>query len=138
MNGPGTACPKSSLKVQTEVKIEIKLGDPIRVEANDKVAEIVKKIDHTLQELLDVATRLERRFFTDLREIVDQRGLDEVGVSLKHWRNQGGLVYVILDCIYALPMKLWHGLLAELANLLRHDCTKEDLTALRNRIADLF
>ena len=158
MDGPGTACPKKSLKVQTETKIFIRIGDPICIEPMDlkklkvmtfqeasekpeyrhKVEAVLLEIDRSLQELLEVKSRLEHRFFMDLRDVLDQTGMGEVAVALKAWRGKDPIVYVVLDYIYALPMKHWWGFLNELANLLRHDCTKEELTTLRNKIADCF
>ncbi|MDZ4224554.1 MAG: lysophospholipid acyltransferase family protein, partial [bacterium] len=139
MEGIGTACPSGSLRVQTETRVVIRLGDPIVVEPTAKVEDVLRSVDAVLQRILDVATRLERRFFTDLHDIVDARGVDEVAVALKEWRkDKNYIVYVILDCIYALPPKFWHGFLTELANLLRHECTREELVTLRNKIADCF
>ncbi len=159
MDGVGTACPKKSLQVQTETKVFVRIGEPIVVEPKElrelkslsyqeacesplyrkRVENVLHCVDVALQSLLEVATRLERRFFVDLREILDPRGVDEVAVALKQWRHDGGyVVYVILDFIYALPPKKWRGFLTELANLLRHECTRDDLMTLRTKIAECF
>lgn len=137
MIGPGTACPKGSWKIQTETKVTIKMGAPIPVDENMTADGVIQKVDGSLRDLLGVATRLERRFFTDLRGILDQRGMDEAAVAVKQWRQEE-IIYLILDCIYALPMGYWRGFLTELSNLLRHDCTREELHALRDKLADLF
>ena len=137
MIGPGTVCPKGSWKIQTEAKVTIKMGEPICVDETMTVDRLTAKIDGSLQELLGVATRLERRFFMDLREILDQRGVDEVAVAIKQWRQEE-IVYQILDYIYALPPKMWRGLLTELSNQLRHEATRDNLACLRNKIAELF
>lgn len=159
MEGIGTACPTGALKVQTETKVFIRVGDPIVVEPKifkdlkglsyqevpenslykAKVEDVLHNVDAALQGLLDVATRLERRFFVDLREILDARGVDEVAVALKEWRKEKShIVYVILDYTYALPPKFWHGFLTELANLLRHECNRDELVLLRTKIAECF
>lgn len=158
MNGMGTACPKGALKVQTETKIEIKMGAPICIRTEgvelfknlslreiekhpvycEKVEALSNQVDHSLQQLLGIVPRLERRFFIDLNEILDSRGVDEVAVALKEWRNKGELVYSILDCVYTLPMTRWRGYLSEMAHLLRHQCSRNELMALKNRVTQAF
>ncbi len=156
--GPGTACPKGSLRVQTETTVQMKLGDPLCIDSNEmallknlsfqeaaehadyqrRVEECTADIDLALQQLLGVKTKLERRFFTDLREMMNQQAIDEVAVALKEWREGDPLVYLILDCIYALPKKRGYGLLVELAQALRSDHSKEKLLELRNKVAGYF
>lgn len=159
MTGIGTACPKGSWKVQTQTKVVIRVGEPINVqtlelekfrdatyrdiseqaEYKEKIGEICGKVDRSLQQLLEVVPRLERRFFIDLGNLLESRsGVDEVAVAFKEWRSEGELVYVILDYIYCLPMKYWNGYLVELANLLRGTCSRDDLVGLRNKIAACF
>lgn len=158
MEGTGIACPKGSLKVQTETKVVIKVGDPIVVDlaslngfkdlsyqeafANpqfkEKVDQLAAQIDETLQKLLEIKTRLERRFFTDIRGIVPPNQMEEVAIALKEWRRSGVIFYTILDCIYSLPQKHWRNLLVELAHALRHEKSAEALTGLRNRVANYF
>lgn len=159
MVGVGTACPKGSWKVQTGTKVILRMGEPIRIdpvslkefkassyrdiaqreEYKARVEEVTHKVDRSLQQLLEVAPRLERRFFTDLNDVLVARGgWDEIAVAFKEWRQEGALIYVILDCIYALPKRLATGFLVELANLLRGACSREDLVGLRNKIAGYF
>lgn len=158
LRGAGTACPKGSLKVQTETTVSIKVGDPLCIDPNmfhplknlsfqdafdhtdyrQKILECGNAIDNSLQQLLGVKTRLERRFFTDLRGMMGGPAIDEVAVALKEWREGNPLVYIILDCIYALPQKRWYSLTVELAQSLRSDHPQEKLLELRNKVAGYF
>lgn len=136
--GPGTACPKGSLRVQTETEVSIQLGEPLRVEPQTAVEKLCRGIDSALQKLLEVRARLERRFFTDLRALLDTQGIEEVSVAFREWREQGNLIYAMIDCIYALPQKQWRPLLVEFSSLLRRHITRDDLTAFRNKLAGFF
>lgn len=136
--GPGTACPKGSLWVQTETQVSIKIGEPMPVDASMKPADLSKAIDGALQNLLEVRPRLERRFFTDLRELLAPQALEEVSVSLKEWRGRDDLPYAVIDCIYALPKRRWRPLLLELSHALRQEGSKEKLTLLKEKIANYF
>lgn len=155
----GTACPLGSLKVQTNCSVKIKMGAPIIVKPEEflalrelpfhaiakapeylnRVDSVTREVNLALQNLLEIRSRLERRFYIDLNDItVDKMAVEEMAVALKEWRDEGELVYMILDCVYALPVQEWHNYLRDLANVLRHNGSKNDLVDLRNRVCDSF
>lgn len=135
VEGTGTACPRNSLRVQTGVTIRFRLGEPIAVSNQDTPEQLMNRVDQSLQKLTDVQTRLERRFLTDLREVVDAHFWEEVAVSLNAWRGQDDFLYLLLDYLYACPQKYWRPFLHELAQLLRdHPATRESYFSLRDRI----
>ncbi|MBI4125299.1 MAG: 1-acyl-sn-glycerol-3-phosphate acyltransferase [Deltaproteobacteria bacterium] len=138
MAGPGTACPKGSWKVQTETEVLIKMGEPMPVDSQMKAPDLAQAMDTALQNLLEVRTRLERRFFTDLRELLEPQALEEVSVAFKEWRGRGNLLYAVIDCLYALPKRRWRPLLLELSHALRQENSKEELTKLKEKVANYF
>ena len=155
----GTACPLGSIKIQSECSVKIRIGAPIivkpeefldlkelpfhaiakRTEYLNRIDSVTRETNLALQNLLEIRSRLERRFYIDLNDItVDKMAVEEMSVALKEWRDEGELVYSILDCVYALPVNKWHNYLRDLANVLRHNGSKNDLVELRSRVCDAF
>lgn len=155
----GTACPLGSIKIQTECSVKIRIGAPITIRPEEflplrelpfhaiakeesylqRIDAVTREVNLALQNLLEIRSRLERRFYIDLNDItVDKMAVEEMAVALKEWRDEGELVYSILDCVYALPVSEWHNYLRDLANVLRQNGSKNDLVDLRNRVCDAF
>lgn len=114
VQGTGTTYPKGSWTVQTETVVEILYGDPIEVSPTEIPDTVLDKLDSSFQRLLDIPTRLERRFLTDLRTMLPAAKIEEVAVALKSCR--GASLYAAIDQLYTKPMKKWPSLLMGLVD----------------------
>ena len=136
VEGTGTICPKGSLRVQTETTVRLRPGAPMRINPQDLPEWISTQVDETFQTLLNVAGRLEGVFLTDLREIVGAHAWEEVAVSLNAWRGKDSLLYMLLDCLYAMKPKNRRPFLNEIAGLLQDPHTpRERYLALKDKMA---
>lgn len=140
-SGTGIACPKGSMRILPNVHIRLRVGDPIVVDAgsgNDAgaVDRLHARIDNALKASGRVHAELERRFFEDMRGLIDPLKIEEVAIAMKPWRGEDYLVHSILDAIYACPPRAWRSLIGELVHQLLHFATRDELLALKGRVAD--
>lgn len=140
-SGTGIACPKGSMRIMPNIHIRLRVGDPILVDPtpeDDGVAldRLHARIDNALKGIGRVHAELERRFFEDMRGLVDPLKIEEVAIALKPWRGEDYLLHAILDAIYACPAKAWRPAIGELVHLLLNFASRDDLLAFKGRIAN--
>lgn len=140
IEGVGTTCPRNSFRVRTQTIVCLRAADPILVQAveeskyAEQIESIFQTVDQTFQKLLEIPTRLERRFLTDLRDVVHSHAWEDVAVALRAWRDKDDLLYVLLDFLYATKPVRHRHFLNELAKMLVGDVAREEFLELRNRI----
>jgi 1-acyl-sn-glycerol-3-phosphate acyltransferase len=148
--GAGSVLPKTSLKVQRGLQVKMRVGNPIIVtpeaigsltnEISDEtrlpfVARLNTRIDNALKSEFRIHAELERRFFEDMRSMLDPLQIEELAIAMKQWRGEDYLVYATLDCIYACNPKHWRPMLGRLTHLILEDAPREDFLELKSRIA---
>lgn len=156
--GTGTACPRDTSKILSNVHMKLTVGEPIVIHASntegmaspegarpnspeedryfDFVEKLHARIDVTLKGAARVHATLERRFFEDIRDMLDALQHEEVALAIKPWRGDDYLFHAILDAIYACPPKRWRALHGELIHLLLNFAPRAELLAFKARIAD--
>ena len=142
IDGAGTTCPRNSLRVQTNVTVRFRTAPALLVEAcnekqySEKAEHLLKTLDESFQKMLNISTRLERRFLVELRSINHAHHWEDVAASLKAWRGKDDLLYSILDFLYACPPKHHRFFVNELSQCLTQNAPREHFLDLRNRIVD--
>jgi len=156
--GTGIACPKGTSRILSNVHIRLKFGetisiDPAHIEGVrspeetrpmcpeedayfDFVQKLHSRIDVSLKTAAQVHAHLERRFFEDIRDMLDALQHEEIAVAIKPWRGDDYLFHAILDAIYACPPPKWRILHGELIHLLLNFATRADLLDFKARVAD--
>ncbi|MBU0466010.1 MAG: 1-acyl-sn-glycerol-3-phosphate acyltransferase, partial [Proteobacteria bacterium] len=150
IKGAGIIAPKGSRRLKPNVKVVLKIGQPFGLTSADAlvfadgadhekyVDQLHQKIDQSLKATLQVHVDLERRFFEDMRKILQPFEAEEVALAMKTWRGDDYLVHSILDCIYTCKPKLWWELLGRLIYLIRNDAPREDLLKFKAEVAARF
>lgn len=140
--GAGSVLPRTSLRVQRGKRVKMRVGNPIIVtnEINDEarlpfVTKLNARIDNALKSEFRIHAELERRFFEDMRSMLDPLQIEELAIAMKQWRGEDYLIYAILDCIYACKPKHWRPMLGQLTHLILEDAPREDFLELKSRIA---
>lgn len=144
--GTGIACPKGSIKIRPNTQICLRIEKPIVIfpeqafEISKNVPEFVEnlhaKIDLALKTAAHVHAVLERRFFEDIRSMLDPLQIEEISLAIKPWRKDDFLVHAILDAIYSCPKKKWRAFIGELSHLLLNFAPRSELLAFKSKIAD--
>lgn len=136
--GTAIACPRKSMRLFTNIHLRLRAGDPIVVDAaaSASVEHLHARIDAALKGAGRVHAELERRFFEDMRGLVDPMQIEEIAIAMKPWRGEDYLVHAILDAIYACPAKRWRSFLGELVHALQNFATREELLAMKGRVAE--
>lgn len=143
--GAAIACPKGSFKIYPNARIELRVGEPILVgpsitepeNYSESVARLHTRIDCALKNLLHIHAELERRFFEDIRGMLDPMRIDEVAIAMKPWRGDDYLLHSILDAIYTCGPDLWRGFLGELIHLILNFADRKEFLTLKSKIAGL-
>lgn len=148
--GAGSVLPRTSIKVQRGLQVKMRVGNPIIVtpeaigsltnDANDDarmpfVTKLSGRIDDALKSEFRIHAELERRFFEDVRSLLDTLQIEELAIAMKQWRGEDYLVYATLDCIYACKPHHWRPMLGQLTHLILEDVPREDFLELKSRIA---
>lgn len=142
LSGTGLACPRGSMRILPNIHIRLRVGDPIAVEplrqeaAPETVARLHSRIDGALKNSGRIHAELERRFFEDMRGLVDPLKIEEVAIAMKPWRGEDFLLHAILDAIYACPPRCWRTFVGELVHLLLGFASRDELLAFKGRVAD--
>lgn len=148
IKGTGIVVPKGSLRLIPNTTIKLIVGETVAVRAdevagitddqsyNDFVRRLHKRIDHVMKTTLKVHADLERRFFEDMRNILEPLYIEEMAVAMKPWRGDDFLIHAILDLIYTCPRKYWRSLLGRLIHLVRSDVPREELLDFKAEIAE--
>lgn len=156
--GAGIACPRGTSRILSNVHMKLKFGETIEIHPShiegmvspegarpstpeedayvDFVTKLHSRIDVTLKTAAQVHATLERRFFEDIRNMLDALQHEEIAVAIKPWRGDDFLFHAILDAIYACPPSRWRVLHGELIHLLLHFAPRAELLAFKARIAD--
>lgn len=152
--GAAVACPRRRLRIFPGVHIRLRVGPPIVVGgsapageagsappggglSSDPVVERLHvRIDHDLRTAARVHAELERRFFEDMRGMLDAMKIDEISLAMKPWREGDTLLHAILDAIYTCPPARSRSFLGELIHHLLNFAPREELLALKARVAD--
>jgi 1-acyl-sn-glycerol-3-phosphate acyltransferase len=156
--GTGIACPKGTPRVLSNVHIRLRFGETISLSPAhisgmsspegaepmgpeedayfDFVQKLHSRIDVVLKTAAHVHANLERRFFEDIRDMLDALQHEEIAVAIKPWRGDDYLFHAILDAIYACPPAKWRTLHGELIHMLLNFATRTDLLAFKARVAD--
>ena len=148
--GAGSVLPRTSIKVQRGLSVKMRVGNPIIVtpeaigsitgDLNDDVrlpfvTKLSSRIDDALKSEFHIHGELERRFFEDIRSLLDPLQIEELAIAMKQWRGEDYLVYATLDCIYACKPKHWRPMLGQLTHLILEDASRDDFLELKGRIA---
>lgn len=138
ISGTAIACPRGSMRVLAGVHVRLRAGEPIIVDGQSaaSVEHLHARIDAALKTAGKVHAELERRFFEDMRGLIDPREIEEVAIAMKPWRGDDYLVHAILDAIYACPPKHWRPFIGELVHSLLNFSTRDELLAMKGRVAD--
>lgn len=156
--GTGIACPKGSSRILSNIHIRLRFGETISLSPAhmsgmsspegarptgpeeeayfDFVQKLHARIDVSLKTAAHVHAHLERRFFEDVRDMLDALQHEEIAVAIKPWRGEDYLFHAILDAIYACPPTKWRMLHGELIHLLLNFASRSDLLAFKARVAD--
>lgn len=148
-SGTGMACPRGSMRITPNVHIRLLIGKPISIDPSlhheiinndDKVFEFASelhvKIELALKGTGKIHAELERRFFEDMRGILDPMKVEEIAIAMKSWRGGDYLIHAILDTIYSCKPDSWRPFVGELTHLLLNFASREDFLALKGRIAN--
>lgn len=143
ISGASIAAPRGSMRVKPNTQIKVRIGETIKVEARDASDEkspdtLHFKIDQAMKNAARVHAELERRFFEDIRSILEPMQNEEVSVALKEWRGDDYLVHAVIDAIYSAEPKHWRRLLGELAHLLMNFATRDEILSFKGRIAAIL
>ena len=138
ISGTGLVCPRGSAKLLDNVHVRLRVGEPIAVDLHAAVSveHLHARIDGSLKAAGRVHAELERRFFEDMRKFLEPMEIEEIAIAMKTWRGEDFLVHAILDAIYACPPRRWRPFIGELAHALRNFSTREELLALKGRVAE--
>jgi len=138
VSGTAISCPRGSARIFADVHMRLRVGEVITVEAksHSTVGHLHSRIDFALKSAGKVHAELERRFFEDMRGLVEPREIEEVAIAMKTWRGDDYLVHAILDAIYACPQKLWRPFIGELVHSMLNFDSREDLLQMKGRVAD--
>jgi len=158
ISGTGMACPKGTSKVLTNVHLKLTVGETIVLHPShtggmappeeakpqtpeedayfDFVERLHSRIDMALKTVAHVHATLERRFFEEVRDMLDALQHEEIAVAIKPWRGDDYLFHAILDAIYACRPARWRALHGELIHLLLNFAPRSELLAFKARIAD--
>jgi 1-acyl-sn-glycerol-3-phosphate acyltransferase len=156
--GTGIACPRGTSKILTNVHMRMKVGEIITIHPSqaahaslpagarptspgedayfDLVEKLHTRIDVALKTALHVHATIERRFFEDIRDMLDALQHEEIAVAIKPWRGDDYLFHAILDAIYACPQARWRSLHGELVHLLLNFAPRSDVLAFKARVAE--
>ncbi len=158
IRGTGIACPRGCCVILSNVQIRLVVGEPISV-ASKEIAglrspeqdepknqgekkyfefanHLLFRIDASLKAAAGVHAVLERRFFEDIRDLLDANELEEVSLAVKPWRGDDFLFHAVLDAIYCCRPAAWRRLVGELAHMMLNFSSREDLLAFKGRVAD--
>lgn len=150
LKGTGIVAPKGSMRIKPNVTIRMRVGEPIIVKKED-IEEIENsesptytdfarnlhhRIDVALKSTLAIHGELERRFFEDMRTLVEPLDIEEMSIAMKQWRQDDYLVHAILDCIYTCKPKYWRSLLGGLIYLIKNDAARDELLAFKGEVAE--
>lgn len=152
IKGTSIAAPRESLKMEPNVTIHLKVGEPIVVRPSevkgiednagqaylDFVRRLHMRIDNGLKAAFGIHVELERRFFEDMMTMAEPLDIEEMAIALKPWRGEDYLVHAVLDCIYTCKPRHWYGLLGRLMYLIRNDAARNDLLAFKGEVVDLI
>ena len=142
IDGAAKACPRGRMKIKPNVTIRLSVGNIIKVKAPPNleysrfVDELHVRIDDELKTAAHIHAELERRFFEDARKMADPINIEEIALAIKSWRGDDYLVHAILDAIYACPYKRRREFLLNLIHLLLEFSSRDELLALKAKIAD--
>jgi len=150
LKGTGIVVPKGLSRVKPNVTVRMHVGEPIIVRPQDVagigsassqpymdfVLQLHRRIDQALKSAVGIHAELERRFFEDMRTLVEPLAIEEMAVAMKQWRGEDYLVHAILDCIYTCKAKHWRPFLGRLIYLIRHDAPRDDLLAFKGEVAE--
>jgi len=148
--GTGIVAPKGSMRIKPNVTIRMRVGEPIIVKKadvqgfessessayTDFVHHLHHRIDMAFKSNLMVHGELERRFFEDMRTLVEQLDIEEMSIAMKQWRGDDYLVHAILDCIYTCKPKYWRPQLGRLIYLIKNDAARDELLAFKGEVAE--
>lgn len=155
--GAATVCPRGTMRIQQNVYVRLLVGESVLVPPTTFgpcregetphaaspplsreafVSQLHTRIDVSLKMTGRVHAELERRFFEDMRGLIEPMAIEEVAIALKPWRGDDFLVHAILDAIYACPKHRWRTFAGELVHLLLNFTSREELLAFKGRIAD--
>ncbi|MBN1283679.1 MAG: 1-acyl-sn-glycerol-3-phosphate acyltransferase [Proteobacteria bacterium] len=158
IKGSGIACPRGSARIMSDVRMRLVIGEPIRILASDVAGlkspdeggphnkgeeryfefadHLHRRIDVSLKEAYGVHAVLERRFFEDVRGLLDHNEIEEVALAVKPWRGDDFLFHAVLDAIYCAPPSKWRRFLGELVHLMLNFATREEMLAFKGRVVD--
>ncbi|MFH1829865.1 MAG: 1-acyl-sn-glycerol-3-phosphate acyltransferase [Pseudomonadota bacterium] len=158
ITGTGIACPRGTSNILSNVHMSLRIGETIVIHPSgleliaspedsrptnqkedayfDFIHKLHSRIDVSLKTIARVHATLERRFFEDIRDMLDAIQHEEIAVAIKPWRGEDCLFYAILDTIYACPPARWRALHGELIHLLLNFAPRSELLAFKARIAD--
>ncbi|MFH0799812.1 MAG: lysophospholipid acyltransferase family protein [Pseudomonadota bacterium] len=144
VSGTAIACPRGRMRIQPCARFKLSVGEPITTllppDVDDNymtaVAHIHSRIDGSLKAASHIHAELERRLFEDVRGMLDPMQIDEISLAMKTWRGDDYLLHAILDAIYACHPNLWRPFLGELTHLILNFATREEMLALKGRVAE--
>lgn len=159
IKGAGLALPKNILSVQTEGKIVFSVAPVVTLKSAPVVEEwgfheelsqeqsqlrrqefvlgLCQLIDQSLVHVLDLHEQLTQRYLTELKGQFrfEDGKIQELAERLNLAQKKQPVVFKILDCIYALPLKSWNGYLSELSQLLLERSTDRRLEELLSDVS---
>ncbi len=146
LSGTGIACPKGSIKIKAYASMRLNVGEPIIIrpaqtseistQYDEFVEQLHSRIDVTLKSAAHVHATLERRFFEDIRSMLEPLELEEISLAMKPWRGDDYLAHAILDAIYACKPDKWRAYLNEFVRLMLDFAPRAELLAFKGRVAE--
>ena len=150
IKGTGVIVPKGSMKIEPNVTIVLQVGEPVIVKGvevagiedseayDDFVRRLHGRVDHVLKSTIMVHADLERRFFEDMRTMMEPLYIEEMAIAMKPWRGDDYLIHAILDLIYTCKPKDWRTLLGRLVYLIRSDVSRDELLDFKGEVAEMI
>ncbi len=137
--GTGIACPRREHRLRRNCSLRLSIGEPIVLTGTAAEADKVhQRIDTALKTAARVHATLERRFFEDIRGMLDSLELEEISLAMKPWRGDDFLFHAVLDAIYACPPAKWRMNQGELIHLTLNFAPREQLLAFKGRVAGML
>lgn len=103
LQGLGVVFPRGVLRVQTNMDVLVRVGDPLPVDPAETVDVLHDRIDHALQDLLGIRARLDVALRCELLAVVDAHRADDVLAVVSRWVESHRVWYPLCDCLLQVP-----------------------------------
>lgn len=104
LQGLGVVFPRGTWRVQTNMDVLVRVGDPLPVDPAETVEVLHDRIDHALQDLTNIRARLDDALHRELLAVVDADRASAVMTGLSRWVGSHRVLYPLCDCLLQVPV----------------------------------